>query len=412
MHTRTFTTILLALALALGAAASAQQTVIRVLQPGIDQPGLRAATELVIERFEAEHPDIRVELESIGWGDAYQKYTTDLLAGNAPDVMYVGTRWIPAFAAMGGLLPLGERVSQERIGQFPEGIMAGQVFRDELYGLPVAFSTKALYYRTDLIDEPPTTWDELLETALRVTEEHDAFGIGIPGAAHVGTVQHFHKFLYQAGGDFFDEAGNVSLETPEAAEALAFYTGLYTDHGVAPNPIEFNREELPTLFGEGRIAMHINGPWARLIMDREPDDPDTPYATAVLPCGVRCGGLQGGDSLVVWSGTSEPDAAHAFVDFWTSYEPHTEYVLHHGLVPLLEGQSGLEEFSSPFWQTYVEMIDMGFPEAQPLAWEPFETIVTDMIQDVILGNRDVEAALAHAAERIRDGDLEPAAAGN
>lgn len=401
--------LVLLVTLALLGAAGAQ-TVVRYLQPGVDQPGLREPVEEIIADFEAENPDIDVQLESVGWGDAYQKITTDLMAGAAADLIYVGTRWIPAFAALGGLEPLDDRASAEKLALFPDGLLQGQYFGGTLYALPIAFSTKVLYYRTDLIDEAPTTWEELLDAALRVTEETDAFGIGIPGAAHVGTVQQFQNFLYQAGGSFFDEDGRVALETDAAREALAFYTGLYTEHGVTPNPIEFNREELPTLFGEGRVAMIMNGPWARTISGAEPDDPDTPYATAVLPCHVRCGGIHGGDSLVVAADSDVADAAYRFADYLTSFEPHTERVVNAGLVPMLEGQSELEIFQAPFWRPYIEMVDQGFPEAQPLAWEPFQTIVTDMIQSVLLGSADVDEALATAAAQIREQNLEPAAA--
>ena len=406
---KTLRTLTLLLGLTLVGATSAQ-TVVRYLQPGVDQPGQREPVEEIIAAFEAENPDIDVQLESVGWGDAYQKITTDLMANNAPDLMYVGTRWIPAFAALGGIEPLDDMISEEKLALFPSGLMEGQSFNDTLYALPIAFSTKVLFYRTDLIDEAPTTWDELLAAAQQVTEETDAFGIGIPGAAHVGTVQQFQSFLYQAGGSFFDDEGRVNLETPEASEALAFYTGLYTEHGVTPNPIEFNREELPTLFGEGSVAMIINGPWARTIAGAEPDDAETPYATAVLPCHVRCGGIQGADSLVIAANSEVTEAAYRFADYLTSFEPHTERVLGSGLVPMLEGQAELEEFQTPFWQPFIAMVDQGFPEAQPLAWEPFQGIVTDMIQSVLLDQSSVDDALADAAQQIRDQGLEPATA--
>jgi multiple sugar transport system substrate-binding protein len=389
------------------ACSAGAQTVIRYLQPGVDQPNLRQPVEKMIAKFEAEHPDIDVQLESVGWGDAYQKITTDLLAGNAADVMYVGARWIPAFAALGGITDLGDFVSEEKISTFPSGLIAGQRFQGSLYALPVAFSTKALYYRTDLIDTPPTTWEELLATAQRVTEESDLFGMGIPGAAHVGTVQQFQNFLHQAGGSYFDAEGNVSLETPEAREALEFYTDLYLEHEVTPNPIEFNREELPTLFGDGRVAMIMNGPWARAIMGKEPDNEETPYANAPLPCHEECAGILGADSLVIAENTDNPEAAFTFVDYLTSFEPHTERILASGLVPMLKGQAELEEFQTPFWQPYIEMIGVGFPEAQPLAWEPFEQIINDMIQSVFLGQRTVDQALSWAAQQIRQQKLEP-----
>jgi multiple sugar transport system substrate-binding protein len=75
---------------------------------------------------------------------------------------------------------------------------------------------------------------------------------------------------------------------------------------------------------------------------------------------------------------------------------------------MLAGQSDLEEFQTPFWKPYIDMVEDGFPEAQPLAWEPFEQIINDMIQSVLLGRQNAEQALSHAAGQIREQNLEPA----
>src|SRR5690625_7222309 len=118
-------TLVFSLLCMLGAAASAQ-TVIRYLQPGVDQPNLRAPVEAMIEQFEAQYPDIRVELESVGWNDAYQKITTDMLANNSADVIYIGSRWIPAYSALGGIVPLEEYVRSGKLGKFPQALRNGQ----------------------------------------------------------------------------------------------------------------------------------------------------------------------------------------------------------------------------------------------------------------------------------------------
>src|SRR5699024_12403908 len=123
-------------------------------------------------------------------------------------------------------------------------------------------------------------------------------------------------------------------EAPQAAEVS---TRLSTEHGVTPYPIEFHRQELPALFGSGRSAMHINGPWARTRIGEEPESEDIPYAVAVLPCDVNCSALQGGDSLVIASDSSNHDAAWEFIDYLTSIEPHTQRILESGLTPMLTG---------------------------------------------------------------------------
>ncbi len=407
----TVAALVLATSLLIGAAA-AQKVTLHVLQPGGDQPGQQDAIAKLVAPFEKEHPDIDVQFQSVGWDEAYQKITTSMLAGDAPDILYIGGRWIAPFSQLGGLLPLDDYVDQAKKDSFPSGVLQGNEFQGKLMGLPVAFSTKALYYRTDLIDAPPTTWDELLADAQKVTADHpDVFGIGISGAAHVSTTSQFFTYLYQAGGQVFDSQGNVALDSEAGVKALTYYTDFYTKYHVAPNPVEYNREQLPTLFKQGKIAMMITGPWGKSIMGLDPDNADAPYATAVLPCGQRCGGIQVGDSVVISSGTKHPDEAFAFVDYWTSLDAHTQYDLNGGLVPMVQGEQSNDAFASDFWQPYLKMISQGFPQPQPLAWEPFQTIITDMIQNVLLGKATPEQALKTATKAIQDKKLEPAAAG-
>ena len=393
--------------------AGAQQITINVLYPGGDQPGAQKTVQALVTPFEKAHPDIKVAFQSVGWDEAYQKITTDLLAGNAPDVIYIGGRWIAPFAQLGGLLPLDSYVGQAKRDSFPAGVLKGNEFKGKLMGLPVAFSTKALYYRTDLIPEPPKTWDALLADAKKVTQEHPGmYGIGISGAAHVSTTSQFFNFLYQAGGSVFDDQGHVTLDSPAGVEALTFYTGLYkTDH-VAPNPVEYNREQLPVLFKQGKIAMMIIGPWGKSIMGLDPNNATVPYATATLPCDVRCGGIQVGDSIVISKNTSHPKEAYEFVDYWTSLQAHTTFDLNGGLVPMVQGEQSNAAFQGAFWEPYLTMISKGFPQPQPLAWEPFQTIITDMIQNVLLGKQTPEEALRAATKSIQDKQLEPSAAGS
>lgn len=392
--------------------ATAQQVTIHVLYPGGDQPGAQKTVNVLVKGFEQAHPDIKVDFQAVGWDEAYQKITTDLLAGNAPDVIYIGGRWIAPFSQLGGLLPLDSYVDQAKRDSFPSGVLKGNEFNGKLMGLPVAFSTKALYYRTDLISQPPKTWDELLADAKKVTQENPGmYGIGISGAAHVSTTSQFFNFLYQAGGSVFDDSGHVSLDNPAGVKALTFYTDLYKADHVAPNPVEYNREQLPVLFKQGKIAMMISGPWGKAIMGLDPNNATAPYATATLPCDARCGGIQVGDSIVVAKSTSHPKEAYEFVDYWTSLDAHTTFDLNGGLVPMVKGEQGNAAFESAFWKPYLTMIEQGFPQPQPLAWEPFQTVITDMIQNVLLGKQTPEQALKAATKSIQDKKLEPAAAG-
>lgn len=390
-----------------GSGSAGEEVTLSYFMPGVDQPGLREGVEAMISRFEEENPNITVELETVGWDDAYQKIVTDLSAGQSADVIYGGTRWMPAFAAMEGLLPLNDYAS-EHIKLFHEPLQENVTINDQIYGIPRGFSTRTLIYRSDLIEEPPTTWDELVETAQRVQEENeDMYGYAISGASHISTVEQYLNFVYQNEGDVFDENGEVIINEPEAVEALEFYADLYREHELVPNPVEYNREELPTLFSQGRIAMYVIGPWGRNMMGAEPDNEEFPYDNALLPAGEKIANIFGSDSLMISNDTEHPEAAWAFIEFITQPEEQKMYDIEQGLVPIQQEEAEAEEFhEDPFFAKYVEMIEYGHQAPKPAAWEPFQDIISQAIQKTMDGT-DAQEALDEAAEEIVNQQLTP-----
>src|SRR5690554_5901781 len=53
--------------------------------------------QAIKEAFEAQHPDITVNLEVIAWDNLFQNLTTRIAGGQEPDLAIIGTRWLPGF---------------------------------------------------------------------------------------------------------------------------------------------------------------------------------------------------------------------------------------------------------------------------------------------------------------------------
>jgi len=380
---------------------------ITYFQPGLEQPEQKQAIKDLIKRFEEANPGIKVELQSVGWDDAYQKLVTGFSSGTAPDVFYGGTRWLVSFAQMGAIMPLDEYAS-EKIKEYHDALQDSVKFNGKIYGIPRGFSSRALIYRSDLIKEPPKTWDELVEIAKKVQNENKGiYGFGIAGANHVSTTTQLFNYVFQNNGKIFDEKGNVVLNSPEAVEALTFYRDLYTKHKVVPNPIEYHREQLPILFKEGKIAMFVCGPWAKTTMGIEPDNEDTPFKTAPLPKGKKMSNTLVSDSLMVSSKTKHPEAAWKFIEFITSLEEQKEYDKTRGLVPIQKEEAKDPFFKEdPYFAPFIEMVQYGEPDPNPAAWEPFQDIVTEAVQKALSGE-DPQKVLDEAAKAIKDQKLEP-----
>lgn len=186
-----------------------------------------------------------------------------LAAGEALDVAYIDGVWAPGYINQGWLNPIpDELVEDDFYPQLREYFQrAGQT-----YALPHNFQTVQLLVNSEMLEEaglePPTTWDELQEAAQALTNyDEDVYGIGLTTA-----LWNFLPVLGQAGGSLLNESGTqLTLDTPEAIDALTFYTDLTVNYEVAyvvggewPTLGEY--DEMLELFSQGKIAMFFAGP--------------------------------------------------------------------------------------------------------------------------------------------------------
>jgi multiple sugar transport system substrate-binding protein len=106
----------------------------------------------VIEQFEAEHPNIKIELTDIPEGDYVTKIDTALLANDPPDIGYVyERRWLKA----GKFLPLDDFLETEGIDvkDYNVGAMSGNcMYEGKIYCLGTYTGAVLLFYNKTLFD--------------------------------------------------------------------------------------------------------------------------------------------------------------------------------------------------------------------------------------------------------------------
>lgn len=217
----------------------------------------------LIPRFEAAHPGVKVNTQYISWTHLDEKLTISFAGGVAPDVFQVGAEYVGGLAYRGMAEPLDEYV--ERWGEADDYFSASWgtcVYRGKVYGLPYLSAPRVLLYRKDLLKEagfegPPETWEELAEAAERMTVRRgpviDLAGMNLPVSWQI-----FVEFLWENGGQIFDEEGKRSLlDSAEAVEALQFYADLYNRHRVCPTAgMPVAGGSVP-VFASKRAAMEI-----------------------------------------------------------------------------------------------------------------------------------------------------------
>ncbi len=213
--------------------------------------------------FEARHPGVHVELRSVpdAADQQHQLYVEWLNArASEPDVMQLDVIATPEFAAAGWILPL-DRFRPATGDFFPATIEANR-WAGSLFALPWFVDVGLLYWRTDLIDAAPSTFDELSAAVSRAQRARGLpFGFVWSGARYEGLVTVFLEYLYGFGGRFLDAAGRVEVDSDAGIRALtALRDSIYRERIVPPDVLAWQEEQTRLAFQTGRAVAMRNWP--------------------------------------------------------------------------------------------------------------------------------------------------------
>ncbi len=196
-------------------------------------------------------------------------------AGEGPDI-YIGVHdWLGALVESGLVAPvdLGDKTDE-----FVQSNLDAFTFTDgNLYGLPYSSENLGFFYNTELVPEPPTTWDEVLEIGRTLQGE----GL-VEYAIAVATGPLYNALPIQTafGGYIFgvDENGawnadDVGLDSEGEIAAVTWMADAVAEGLMVET---FDYETAHSLFETGQIPFLMAGPWA---LDRIRAS-EVPYAVA------------------------------------------------------------------------------------------------------------------------------------
>ncbi len=311
-------------------AASTAEGEIIILRVGTGDSGEGLTPhQEIIANFEAENPDILVQLEAVAGRDYYTRLLTQIAADDAPDIMQIGDDAVPRFVESGAFLPLDDFIN----GEFPldtsiylPGVLEPGQYQGQQYLLPKDFSPLAVYYNKTLFDEAGVdypqsgwSWDEFLETAQALTQDTDGdgqpdvWGIQLPGPWTTG----FEYWVAAAGGSLISEDGSEFvgyLDSPETLAAVQFYADLYNEYQVAPPPADMNvfgggNSE----FDNGQAAMRIFGRWPQSGML---ENPNIDLGVVGMPQNEARANVLFWGGFGIASTAEHPEAAWRFLRFY------------------------------------------------------------------------------------------------
>ncbi len=166
------------------------------------------------------------------------------------DIVAIDVIFTAEFAEAEWILPLPEDVAQEASENTIESTLATATYEDQLFAAPYTSNTQLLWYRSDRVEEPPETWEEMLQMAEEIGEPGT---IQVQGSNAEGLVVWFNSLLASAGGQIVTEDGELGLD-PEPTRAALDVMASVAGSPVADPSLPTQAED------EGRLAWETGGP--------------------------------------------------------------------------------------------------------------------------------------------------------
>lgn len=394
---------LLAGAAALVGTTMAQAGEIRVVL-GYYSAETQGLFEGMAKDFMAAHPDDKVNIEVIQWDNLQQRLTTDIAGGTAPDIAMIGTRWLVDYVKNDIAEPIDAYMTPDFKATFIDAFMTPSTFDGKIYGLPVAASARAMYYNKDLLAKagvanPPATWDEVVDAAKKVKAlGGDAYGFALQGK-EIETDAYWYYSLWSHGGEILKD-GKSAIDSPEAVAALKLYKSMLDEGLTEPDPTGLNRQDIETLFKQGRIGMLLTGPWLRGQLAA--DAPNLNYGLTGIPAGSTKATYGVTDTLMLFSSSKNKELAMKFLTetaFSTKWR--TEFTKKEGFLPVMKAVASAPDFANdPQLTAFTNMLPYAH-FAPPVAnWEQMADTIISALQKVYIGQAEPEAALKDAAAGI------------
>lgn len=342
-------------------------TTISLVRPGtLDK--VYAFLGPAIAEFEAKNPDIKVNVEYMGWTQWIETYAARFSAGEQPDVAWWWDDKINDDVVKDPdlLVPLNDLIDPELKELIPPTYLELTNIDGNILTVPVGLTGLMLFYRKDVFKQagldpnrPPQSWDELLEYAEKIKNNTDVAPIAMEGKVGGDTFEgHITQFIYQTlGTGMLDKNNKPIFNTPEVAKTLEFAkkTVDYAQEGW----MEYLRPDVRPLFRDGKIAMLLNeSSWAIPMLQAKfgQNLDESPIAIAP-PISGPAGKFTyvGADGWAILR-DDHLEASAKLLNFLISPEQNYRHNLLYGGVPMYASELEKPEFQYDFWKKFVEAV--------------------------------------------------------
>lgn len=212
-----------------------------------------------VQQYSESNPDATVEKSEIARADYETTMSTQLGAGQGPDILVIPDAFFPQLAESGLLVPLDDVVAEATPSGFRD-INDNYTWDGEQVAVAWEVVPYALFWNEEILDEagvePPTTPEELIEAQEAITEETGITGFTVRhqmGEEAPWWTDH-SNWEFGFGGAWSD-GENLTLNSAENVAAVEAYKATYDGAGFGRGQ---DASTYRAAFQAGQLGMSID----------------------------------------------------------------------------------------------------------------------------------------------------------
>jgi multiple sugar transport system substrate-binding protein len=232
--------------------------------------------------------------------DGQRQQLVRRLAAHDPsmDILGLDVTWESEFAQAGWIEPwTGADKAQAEAGTLSASLQTA-TWKGQLVAVPDNTNTQLLWYRSDLVKTPPTTWAQMIADADQLAKEGKPHYIEIQGAQYEGATVWFNTMVASAGGSILNAGATAPSLGAPAVKALTIMKELVDSPAADPSMSVQMENQNRLAMEAGTAAFELNYPFVYPGM--KGDNPKLfkvfkwapyPEVTAGVPAKVTIGGV-------------------------------------------------------------------------------------------------------------------------
>jgi multiple sugar transport system substrate-binding protein len=355
-------------------------------------PAFTKATGVKVNvAFRGDHPELNHHLATL------KEVPYDLVSTH--------TKYAPSQLQF--LAPLNELIEPAMLTDFVPRLLELASIDGSLYSVPRNIDVRLLHYRTDLIDTPPATWDDLLAAARSRNNPPECYGFIFPGRES-GLFGTFFELAEMAGASLFPDDLVPDIQNEGGRWALKFLRACYAE-GLAPRELpDWHYDKVHECFRLGHAAMVGDWPgYFSLYRDPKTSAVHNRLGLSPYPIGPKGKSLSygGGHTFALTkAGTKKREALQLLLHLTASEQQLSE--ARQGCVPVrrsvmmqMQDEANQEDHAR---LTMLEQVIAGqilippkfarYPEVEEVLWRT--------VQKAFMGEIEIDRALDSMTEQI------------